>query len=94
MYVKIQVKEVIALALSYNNLWKLLIDRKIKKTDLMRMAGLSPNTLAKLGKDEIVDMQSLLKICDTLICNLSDIVEYIPDAEGEGKGVETNVTGV
>ena len=67
------------MALSYDKLWKLLIDRKLKKTELKNLAGLSPNTLAKLGKDEIVDMQSLLKICDTLKCNLSDIMEYTPE---------------
>ena len=67
------------MALSYDKLWKLLIDRKLKKTELKTLAGLSPNTLAKLGKDEIVDMQSLLKICDTLKCNLSDIMEYTPE---------------
>ena len=66
------------MALSYDKLWKLLIDRKMKKTELKTLAGLSPNTLAKLGKDEIVDMQSLLKICNTLNCDLSDIMEYSP----------------
>ena len=66
------------MSLSYNKLWKLLIDKKMKKTDLKDMAKLSPNTLARLGKDEIVDMQSLLKICDTLGCTLSEIIEYTP----------------
>jgi len=70
--------EVKNMALSYDKLWKLLIDRKMKKTELKTLAGLSPNTLAKLGKDEIVDMQSLLKICNTLNCDLSDIMEYSP----------------
>ncbi|MDR1699581.1 MAG: helix-turn-helix domain-containing protein [Lachnoclostridium sp.] len=70
--------------LSYDKLWKLLIDRKMKKTELKNIAGLSPNTLAKLGKDEIVNMQSLLKICDTLSCTLDEIVEYSPnDDTGE-----------
>jgi len=67
------------MSLSYNKLWKLLIDKKIKKTELKNMAGLSPNTLAKLGKDENVDMQTLMKICDTLKCDLSEIVEYTPE---------------
>ena len=70
------------MAISYDKLWKLLIDMKLKRTDLKGMASLSPNTLAKLGKSEIVDMQSLLKICDSLNCSLSDIVEYAPNAEG------------
>lgn len=65
--------------LSYDKLWKLLIDKKLKKTDLKSLACLSPNTLAKLGKNEAVDMQSLIKICNALNCSLSDIVEYHPD---------------
>ncbi len=67
------------MSLSYSKLWKILIDKKLKKTDLRQLANLSPNTLAKLGKDEIVDMQSLIKICDALNCELSDIVEYFPE---------------
>ena len=74
------------MALSYDKLWKVLIDKKINKTDLRTAASLSTNTLAKLGKDEVVDMQSLLKICDTLDCLLSDVVEYTPLAKaGEPK---------
>ena len=69
------------MAISYDKLWKLLIDKKINKTDLRTAAALSTNTLAKLGKDEIVDMQSLLKICDALKCSLNDIVDYTPDIE-------------
>ena len=69
------------MAISYDKLWKLLIDKKINKTDLRTSAALSTNTLAKLGKDEIVDMQSLLKICDTLNCSLNDIVDYTPNAK-------------
>jgi len=71
------------MSLSYNRLWKLLIDKKMKRTELKTLAGLSPNTLAKLGKDEVVDMQSLLKICDALNCLMSDIVEYVPDVENK-----------
>ena len=67
------------MAISYDNLWKILIDKKMNKTDLRTLAALSTNTLAKLGRNEIVDMQSLLKICDTLKCSLSDIVDYKPE---------------
>lgn len=67
------------LPLSYNRLWKLLIDKNLKKTDLKQLASLSPNTLAKLGKNEVVDMQSLIKICESLQCDLSDIIEYTPE---------------
>jgi len=69
------------MAISYDKLWKILIDKKMNKTDLRTLASLSTNTLAKLSKNEIVDMQSLLKICDTLNCSLSDVVEYTPDAK-------------
>ena len=72
------------MAISYDKLWKILIDKKLKKTDLKELASLSPNTLAKLGKDEIVDMQTLLKICDTLNCSLSDIVDYTPSTKAGG----------
>lgn len=69
--------------LRYDKLWKLLIDKKLKKTELKSLAGLSPNTLAKLGKDEVVDLQSLIKICDALNCTLADIVEYEPNTGEE-----------
>jgi len=67
------------MALSYDKLWKLLIDKKMKKTELKDLVRISTNTLAKLGKNEIVDMQTLIKICNELRCSLSDIVEYTPD---------------
>ena len=73
------------MSLSYNKLWKLLIDKKMKKTELMNLVKLSPNTLAKLGQDKIVDMQTLFKICDTLNCNITDIMEYTPDKECDVK---------
>ena len=63
---------------NYDNLWKILIDKKLKKTDLRKLAVLSPNTVAKLSKGETVDLASLVKICDTLNCSLSEIVEYTP----------------
>jgi DNA-binding Xre family transcriptional regulator len=65
---------------NYDKLWKLLIDKKLKKTDLRTVASLSPNTVAKLSKGETVEMGSLIKICDTLNCSLSEIVEYTPSA--------------
>jgi DNA (cytosine-5)-methyltransferase 1 len=68
------------MSVNYDKLWKLLIDKKLKKTELKNLAVLSPNTLAKLGKGEVVDMVSLIKICDTLNCSLSEIVEYTPSA--------------
>ena len=62
---------------SYNKLWKLLIDRKISKTQMRTLAGISTNVLAKMGKDEPVAMDSLAKICISLDCGIDDIVEVI-----------------
>ena len=69
------------MALSYNKLWKLLIDKNIKKLELRDMANISNNTLAKLGKNVPVAMTVLEKICSVLNCNIGDIVNYIPDQE-------------
>ena len=63
----------------YNNLFKLLIDKKMKKTDLAREAGLTPATLARLSKDEIVSMETIIKICECLNCRIEDVVELVPD---------------
>ena len=65
------------MAVSYNILWKLLIDRKMSKADLRKAAGLAPNTMTKLRRDEPVAMLVLEKICATLDTDFGDIVEYI-----------------
>ena len=65
------------MAVSYNRLWKLLIDRKMSKADLRKAAGLAPNTMTKLRRDEPVAMLVLEKICATLDPDFGDIVEYI-----------------
>lgn len=65
--------------ISYKKLWKLLIDKDMKKSDLRKAAGISSSSLAKLGKDENVTTDVLLRICNTLGCNLNDIVETVPD---------------
>jgi putative transcriptional regulator len=64
------------LSVSYVKLWKLLLDRKLKRTNLISMAGISSNILAKLGKNDYVSMESLEKICKALDCNIGDIVEF------------------
>lgn len=61
---------------SYNKLWKLLIDRKITKTELRLQTGISTNMLAKMGKDEPVSMETLAKVSTYLGCGLDDIVEF------------------
>ena len=60
---------------NYNKLWKLLIDRNINKTQLCEMTGISTNAMAKMGKNETVQMEILAKICKVLECTLDDIVE-------------------
>ena len=62
---------------SYNKLWKLLIDKKMNKTDLKDISGISYNILAKMGKNEFVSMESLYKICVSLDCDISEIMEFI-----------------
>lgn len=65
--------------MSYKKLWKLLIDRDMKKTDLRKAAGISSSSLAKLGKDENVTTDVLARICEALSCNLNDIAETVSD---------------
>ena len=72
--------------ISYNKLWKILIDKKMKKNDLRGMTRMGPNTMAKLGKDEAVSMDVLLRICEALKCDVGDIMEVLPDEERGGTG--------
>lgn len=65
--------------ISYNRLFKLLIDKDMKKTELANAAGLTPATLARLSKNQTVSMDSLIKICTTLNCSFDDIVEIISE---------------
>lgn len=67
------------MAVSYNKLWKLLVDKKMSKADLRRAADLSPNTMTKLRRDEFVAMTVLEKICSTIDADFGDIVQYIRD---------------
>lgn len=61
---------------SYDKLWKLLIDKKMNRTELKDMAGISFNVLAKMGRNEFVSMESLYKICIALSCGIDDIMEF------------------
>ena len=67
------------MALSYNKLWKLLIDKKMNKSELQQLTGLSPSTIAKLTKGENVTTDVLERICNCLNCNIEDIVENIKE---------------
>lgn len=66
---------------SYNKLWKLLIDKNMKKMDLLEAVEMSPNTLAKLGRNENVSMDVILRICEVLHCDVSDIMEVVESSE-------------
>ena len=67
---------------SYDKLWKILIDKKMKKYQLREKAHISSNSVAKLSKDELVSMEVLMKICETLECDIGDICEFYNDNEG------------
>ena len=70
----------------YKKLWKLLIDKNLKRTDLKKLAGISSASLAKLGKDENVSMDILQKLCKALECNIGDIMDLVPeDKDSEAK---------
>ncbi len=66
---------------SYNKLFKLLIDKRLRKTEFAAMAGFSQTTLAKLSKNEYVSMAVLVKICRTLDCTFDDIIDILPVEE-------------
>lgn len=70
--------------LSYKKLWKLLIDRGIKKGDLKNMAQISQSTMAKLARDEVVNTSILIRICTALHCDVGDITELAEDLEDKG----------
>ena len=63
----------------YSNLWKLLIDRRIKKTELKKSAKISPGTYAKLNRDQFVSMDVIARICSVLECRIEDILEMVPE---------------
>ena len=65
--------------ISYNKLWKLLIDKGINKTALSQLAGITTNSIAKMGRNESVQLETLVKICETLDCSLYDVVEIVSE---------------
>ena len=78
------------MAVNYNRLWHLLIDKGMKKKDLRKAAGISTNTLAKLSKNENVSTSIIAKICEALNCNVEDVMEFVPLQEKECKGEDCN----
>ncbi len=69
------------MAMNYDKLWKLLIDKKMNKTELHEVAHVSTNAIAAMGKGGDVSTKVLDKICRTLDCRIEDIVDYIPDRD-------------
>jgi len=67
------------MAIRYNKLWKLLIDKNMKKKDLQRLSGVSSATITKLGRNENVNTEILEKICTALECDICDVMEIVPD---------------
>lgn len=65
------------MTISYDKLWKLLIDKKMNRTDLKNVAGVSFNVLAKMSRNEFVSLESLCKICTALACDIGDVMEFI-----------------
>ena len=76
------------MAVNYTKLWKLLLDKKMKRTDLKNIAGISSSTLAKLGKDEYVSLESIEKICCALGCNIDQVVDVIDHTQDEDSNGE------
>lgn len=71
------------MAISYKPLWKLLIDRNMKKKDLIAATGISQSSVSKMGRGENVNTEILHRICISLNCGIADIMEVIPDEDSE-----------
>ena len=71
------------MAISYNKLWKLLVDKKMSKADLRKAAGIAPNTMTRLRRDEEVTLSVLNRICGALDVNIGDVMEFVPEVPEE-----------
>ena len=71
------------MAVSYNKLWKKLIDKRMKKIEMQRLSGISGNVLSRLNKDEYVSMESIEKICALLQCDIGDVMEIVVEERSE-----------
>ena len=72
------------MAVSYNKLWKLLVDKKMSKADLRKAAGIAPNTMTKMRRDEEVSLDVLGRICAVLKVNIGDIMDFVHE-EGDAQ---------
>lgn len=74
------------MAFCYKKLWKLLIDRDMTRADLREAIGVSPTTLAKMSKGEAIGANVLARICETMNCNVGDVMDYVPTGGTTKKG--------
>ena len=74
--------------ISYKKLWKLLIDRDLKKKDLREMAGISPSTIAKIGRNENINTEVIIKIFKALKCDICDMMEIIESKSSDLESIE------
>ncbi|MFQ9157907.1 MAG: helix-turn-helix domain-containing protein [Blautia sp.] len=72
------------MAVSYNRLFKLMIDKKMRKKDLCELVGVSTSTMSKMGRDEIVSLEVIDRICQKLNCGIEDVLEILPDSSDNG----------
>ena len=77
------------MVVSYNKLWKLLIDKKMSKADLRKAAGLAPNTMTRLRRDQEVTMAVLYKICTAIDANIGDVLDFLPDSDENSETKDT-----
>jgi putative transcriptional regulator len=80
--------EGIEMDVCYNNLFKMLIDKGLKKTEFAKKVGISANTLAKLSRNEMVSMDVIVRICRKMNCSFDDIAEILPEPSQKGEEVQ------
>ena len=85
MFLNVAMSGVDVMAVSYKKLWKILIDKEMKKQDLQKAASVSWGVITKLSKGETVSMDVLIKICKVLECDIGDVMELLPDEPKEDK---------
>ncbi len=67
------------MSISYNKMWKLMIDKNMKRKDLREKAAVSQNVMARLSKNQAISMETMEKICGVLECNIGDVMEFLPN---------------
>ncbi len=71
--------------ISYKPLWRQLLEKDMKKVDLMRLGNFSPNLIANMGKDKYISLKNIVRICDVLDCEISDVIELKREVSNGGK---------